>query len=130
GFVALGGAYAEPADPDISRVSKIARSIMTRLHAELMRSVTHYHAQQQGNRPVRIYLCGGAAGMPYIREFFHEKFQLPIGFFNPLQNVTVSESRLSGMQSVAGSAHLLWEMVGVGRGRLTVWSAGLDLRPA
>src|SRR6266704_2493275 len=46
GFVALGGAYAEPADSDITRVSKIARSTVTRLHAELMRSITHYRAQQ------------------------------------------------------------------------------------
>src|SRR6266566_5577969 len=50
-FVALGGA-AEPADPNIGRLSKIVRSTMTRLHAELMRSITHYRAQQQGDRPV------------------------------------------------------------------------------
>src|SRR6266536_1843555 len=90
-FVALGGA-AEPADPNIGRLSKLARSTMTRLHAELMRSVTHYRAQQQGSRPARIFLCGGGAGMPNMREFFHEKFQVPIEFFNPLQNVSVSES--------------------------------------
>src|SRR5881275_793855 len=59
GFVSLGGAYAEPANPDVARVSKIARSTMTRLHAELMRSISHYCAQQQGNRPERIFLCGG-----------------------------------------------------------------------
>src|SRR5437867_2158148 len=100
GFVGLGGAYAEPADANVTRVSKIARSTMTRLHAELMRSVTHYRAQQQGNRPARIYLCCGVAVMPYLREFFHEKFQLPIEFFNPLQNVTVSESRPGGRQDV------------------------------
>ena len=51
GFVSLGGAYAEPADPDIARMSKIVRSTMTRLHAELMRSISHYRAQQQGNAP-------------------------------------------------------------------------------
>src|SRR6266496_94652 len=50
GFVALGGA-AEPADPDVGRVSKIVRSTMTRLHAELMGSITHYRAQQEGKRP-------------------------------------------------------------------------------
>src|SRR5437764_2564835 len=44
GFVALGGA-AEAADADIARVSKTVRSTMTRLHAELMRSITHYGAQ-------------------------------------------------------------------------------------
>ena len=86
---------------------------MTRLHAELMRSVTHYRAQQQGNLPARIYLCGGAAGMPNMCEFFHEKFQVPIEFFNPLQNVSLSKFRHSGMQDVAGSAHLLGELVGL-----------------
>src|SRR6266853_304477 len=92
GFVSLGGAYAEPADLDVARVSKIVRSTMTRLHAELMRSITHYRAQQQGDRPARIFLCGGGAGMPNMREFFQEKFELPVEFFNPIQNVSVSES--------------------------------------
>src|SRR5262245_28733146 len=128
GFVGLGGAYAEPADPNVARVSKIARSTMTRLHAELMRSVTHYCAQQQGNRPARLYLCGGGAGMPYMREFFHEKFQVPIEFFNPLQNVTVAES--APMQDVARSAHLLGELVGLGMLSVTVWPLALNLRPA
>src|SRR6266480_3108200 len=114
-FVALGGA-AEPADPNIRRLSKIARSTMTRLHAELMRSVTHYRAQQQGDRPARIFLCGGGAGMPNMREFFHEKFELPVEFFNPLQNVSVSEST----PDVTRSAHLLGELVGLA---LLGWSA-------
>src|SRR5438093_7648113 len=77
GFVSLGGAYAEPANPDVARVSKIARSTMTRLHAELMRSISHYCAQQQGSRPERVFLCGGSAGMPYMREFFNEKLKVP-----------------------------------------------------
>jgi type IV pilus assembly protein PilM len=128
GFVGLGGAYAEPADPDMARVSKIARSTMTRLHAELMRSVTHYRAQQQGNRPARIFLCGGGAGIPYVREFFHEKFQVPIEFFNPLQNVTVSE--LAPMQDVPRSAHLLGELVGLALRSVTVCPVELNLRPA
>src|SRR5438876_2414434 len=127
GFVGLGGAYAEPADPNVARVSKIARSTMTRLHAELMRSVTHYRAQQQGNRPARIFLCGGGAGMPYMREFFHEKFQLPIEFFNPLQNVTVSESRPGGRQDVAGSAQLLGELVGLALRSFTVFPVEFNL---
>jgi type IV pilus assembly protein PilM len=44
GFVGLGGAYAEPSDHDLARVSKLARSTMTRLHAELMRSISHARA--------------------------------------------------------------------------------------
>lgn len=83
--MSLGGAYAEPPDPDVARVSKIVRGTMTRLHAELMRSISHYRAQQQGSTPERVFLCGGSASTPYMREFFQEKFQMPIEFFNPLR---------------------------------------------
>ena len=92
GFVSLGGAYAEPPDPDVARVSKIVRGTMTRLHAEMMRSISHYRAQQQGNAPDRLYLCGGSTSTPYMREFFQEKLQVPVEFFNPLRNVAVSGS--------------------------------------
>jgi len=128
GFVGLGGAYAEPSDHDIARVSKLARSTMTRLHAELMRSVSHYRVQQQGNRPDRIFLCGGTAGLPYMREFFHEKFQLPIEFFNPLRNVAVSEA--ASASGVAQSAHLLGELVGLALRSVTVCPMELSLLPA
>jgi type IV pilus assembly protein PilM len=128
GFVSLGGAYAEPADADVARVSKIVRATMTRLHAELMRSISHYRAQQQGNRPDRIFLCGGSAGMPYMREFFHEKLQVPIEFFNPLQNVTVSES--AHLPEVTRSAHLLGELVGLALRSVTTCPMELTLLPA
>jgi type IV pilus assembly protein PilM len=128
GFVGLGGAYAEPSDHDIARVSKLARSTMTRLHAELMRSISHYRAQQQGSRPDRIFLCGGTAGMPYMREFFHEKFQLPIEFFNPLRNVAVSEA--ASASGVAHSAHLLGELVGLALRSVTTCPMELSLLPA
>src|SRR6266478_1717929 len=126
-FVALGGA-AEPDDPNVGRLSKIVRSTLTRLHAELMRSITHYRAQQQGDRPSRIFLCGGGAGMPNMREFFHEKFQVPIEYFNPLQNITIAES--APMQDVARSAHLLGELVGLALRSVTVSPMELNLRPA
>jgi type IV pilus assembly protein PilM len=125
GFVALGGA-AEPTDPDIGRVSKTVRSTMTRLHAELMRSITHYKAQQQGNRPARIFLCGGAAGIPNMCEFFHEKFELPIEFFNPFQKVTVSASA----RETAHSAYLFGELVGLALRSVTVCPMELNLLPA
>jgi len=128
GFVGLGGAYAEPADRDVARVSKIARSTMTRLHAELLRSITHYRAQQQGNRPTRVLLCGGSAGMPYMREFFQEKLQLPIDFFNPLHNVAIADS--ISAHEVARSAHLLGEVVGLALRGLAACPMQLNLAPA
>src|SRR6266850_37784 len=46
GSVGLALAGAEPLEGDVARVSKIVRSTMTRLHAELMRSISHYRGQQ------------------------------------------------------------------------------------
>jgi type IV pilus assembly protein PilM len=128
GFVSLGGAYAEPADPDVARVSKIIRSTMTRLHAELMRSISHYRAQQQGSPPQRIFLCGGTVSTPYMREFFNEKLQLPTEFFNPLRNVTVTES--ANVSELSRSAHLLGELVGLALRTGTTCPMELNLRPA
>ncbi|MFN2476920.1 MAG: Amuc_1101 family PilM-like pilus complex protein [Chthoniobacterales bacterium] len=128
GFVSLGGAYAEPSDPDVARVSKIVRSTMTRLHAELMRSISHYRAQQQGSAPARVFLCGGGASMPYMREFFQEKLQLPIEFFHPLRNVAAGEE--VGSEEVAHSAHLLGELVGLAVRAVATCPMELNLRPA
>ena len=128
GFVSLGGGYAEPENADVARVSKIVRSTMTRLHAELMRSISHYRAQQQGSAPARLFLCGGSASMPYMREFFHEKLQLPVEFFNPLGNVAVAET--VNTAEIARSAHLLGELVGLALRSATTCPMELNLRPA
>ena len=111
GFVTLGGANAEGTDTDIACVARIARSTMTRLHAELMRSISHYRTQQQGNSPARIFLGGGSASMPHVREFFQEKLQLPIEFFDPLRKVAVADSAPLG--EIARVSHLLGELVGL-----------------
>jgi type IV pilus assembly protein PilM len=62
-----------------------------------------------------------------MREFFHEKFQVPIEFFNPLQNITVAES--APTPDVARSAHLLGELVGLALRTVTVCPMELNLRP-
>jgi hypothetical protein len=128
GFVSLGGAYADPADVDIARMSKIIRSTMTRLHAEIMRSISHYRSQQQGKAPARIYLCGGSSGMPYMREFFQEKLQVPIEFFNPVRNVAIANE--ADTRQIAQSAHLLGELVGLGLRAVASCPMELNLRPA
>ena len=127
GFVSPGGAYAEPTDPEVARVSKLMRSTMTRLHAEVMRSISHYRAQQQGNAPERLFLCGGSASTPYMREFFREKLQVPIEFFNPLRNVTVAHS--APVNELKRSAHLLGELVGLALRSVSACPMELNLRP-
>lgn len=127
GFVSLGGAYAEPDNPEVARVSKLMRSTMTRLHSEVMRSISHYRAQQQGNAPERVFLCGGTASTPYMREFFREKLQVPIEFFNPVRNVSVAHS--APVDEVARSAHLLGELVGLALRSVGACPMELNLRP-
>src|SRR5438552_2170553 len=128
GLVGLGGAYSEPTDPELARVSKLIRSTMTRLHAEVMRSISHYRAQQQGNTPERVFLCGETASAPYMREFFREKLQIPIEFFNPLRNVAVAHS--APVKDLTRSAHLLGELVGLALRSVSGCPMELNLRSA
>jgi type IV pilus assembly protein PilM len=100
---------------------------MARLHAELIRSISHYHAQQKGNLPDRVYLCGGTTGTPYLREFFQEKLQVPVEFFNPLRNVAISEA--VDATELARSAHILGEVTGLALRSATTCPMELNLRP-
>jgi type IV pilus assembly protein PilM len=127
GFIGLGSACAEPSDPDIARVSKIIRITMMRLHAEILRSISYYRAQQQGSQPERVFLCGGGAEMPFMREFFREKLQLPIEFFNALRSVAVAETLVTA--EIAGSTHLLGELVGLALRSVTTCPMELNLLP-
>jgi type IV pilus assembly protein PilM len=128
GFVSPGDAYVEPTNPEVSRVSRLIRSTMIRLQAEIMRSISHYRAQQEGSIPERVFLCGGGASTPYMREFFREKLKAPIELFNPLRNVMVSAS--APLNHVARSAHLVGELVGLALRSVTVCPIELNLRPA
>ncbi len=101
GYVSLGGAYADDKNADIAKEAKIIRNAMTRLHAEISRSINFYRAQQAGTAPQRIFLCGGTANLPYLREFFAEKFQLPIEYFNPLQATSRSRATSTWRRSSA-----------------------------
>jgi len=128
GFVSLGGAYAEPDDPDVARVSKMIRNSMTRLHAEIARSIGFFRAQQGGKQPDRVFLSGGSATLPYMREFFQEKFQIPVEFFNPLRNVTVGPGL--NLDDVSKSAHRMGELVGLALRGTSDCPMELNLRPA
>ena len=128
GFVSLGGAYAEPSDPEIARVSKMIRNTMTRLHAEISRSISFYRSQQGGAQPERVFLSGGAVAMPYMREFFSEKLALPIEFFNPLRNVAAGSQ--VDVNAISQDAHLLGELVGLALRNNNACPMELNLRPA
>jgi type IV pilus assembly protein PilM len=126
GFVSLGGSYADHEDPAIASMSKIIRNTMTRLHAEVVRTTSAFR-QQGGSAPKIAYLCGGSAGLPYLREFFNEKLNIPVEYFNPLLNVSVGPKVQA--DEIGKEAHTLGELVGMALRGVAACPMEIDLVP-
>ena len=63
--------------------------MLTRLNAEISRSINFYRSQQGGSAPQRIYLTGGTALLPQIDAFFTESLGVEVQFLNPTEAVQV-----------------------------------------
>ncbi|HTL55245.1 MAG TPA: type IV pilus assembly protein PilM [Candidatus Limnocylindrales bacterium] len=127
GFVSLGGAYEEPENPDQAAISKIARQFMTRLHIQVNQTMQFYRGQQGGSAPARLFLSGGASIMPYTAQFFAEKLNVPVEYFNPLRNVQIDPA--INLEELARVAHSLGEVVGLGLRNLAHCPVELNLMP-
>src|SRR5262245_53081962 len=127
GFVSLGGAYEEPENPNQAAISKIARQFMTRLHIQVNQTMQFYRGQQGGSAPQRLFLSGGASIMPYTAQFFAEKLNVPVEYFNPLRNVQIDPS--INLEDLARVAHSLGEVVGLGLRNLAHCPVELNLMP-
>ncbi len=127
GFVSLGGAYEEPENPHQAAISKIARQFMTRLHIQVNQTMQFYRGQQGGSAPVRMFLSGGASVMAYTAQFFAEKLNVPVEYFNPLRNVQIDPS--INLEELARVAHSLGEVVGLGLRNLAKCPVELNLMP-
>ena len=88
GYVSLGG-VTEDEDEAADRISKVCRAVLTRLNAEISRSINFYRSQQGGSAPQRIYLTGGTALLPQIDAFFTESLGVEVQFLNPTEAVQV-----------------------------------------
>ena len=127
GFVSLGGAYEEPENAHQAAISKIARQFMTRLHIQVNQTMQFYRGQQGGSAPQRLFLCGGAKRMPYTAQFFAEKLNVPVEYFNPFRSVQIDPS--INLEELARVAHSLGEVVGLGLRNLAHCPVELNLMP-
>src|SRR2546423_2899591 len=127
GFVSLGGAYEEPENPHQAAISKIARQFMTRLHIQVNQTMQFYRGQQGGSAPQRLFLSGGASIMPYAAQFFAEKLNVPVEYFNPLRNVQIDPG--INLEELARSAHSMGEVVGLALRNLAHCPVELNLMP-
>ncbi|MFN0069616.1 MAG: pilus assembly protein PilM [Limisphaerales bacterium] len=127
GFVSLGGAYEEPDDPKQAAVAKVARQVMTRLHIQLNQTIQFYRGQQGGGAPQRLFLSGGASIMPYASQFFGEKLNIPVEYFNPLRNIQLGPD--VNVDELTPVAHAFGEVVGVALRNLAQCPVELNLMP-
>jgi type IV pilus assembly protein PilM len=127
GFVSLGGAYEEPENPNQAAIAKIARQFMTRLHIQVNSTLQFYRGQQGGAAPQRLFLSGGASIMPYTAQFFAEKLNIPVEYFNPLRNLQIDPA--VNLEELARVAHSLGEVVGLGLRNLAHCPVEMNLMP-
>ena len=88
GYVSLGG-VTEDEDEIADRIAKVCRAVMTRLHAEVSRSINFYRSQQGGGTPSKLYLTGGSALLPQMDQFFVDSLQIEVEYFNPFERIAV-----------------------------------------
>jgi hypothetical protein len=100
---------------------------MTRLHIQVNQTMQFYRGQQGGSAPQRLFLSGGASIMPYTAQFFAEKLNVPVEYFNPLRNVQIDPS--INLEELARSAHSMGEVVGLALRNLAHCPVELNLMP-
>ena len=88
GYVSMGG-VTEDEDEATDRIAKVCRAVLTRLTAEISRSINFYRSQQGGSAPVKLYLTGGTALLPQIDAFFSEALGVEVEFLNPTEAIEV-----------------------------------------
>jgi len=98
-YVSMGGVI-EDEDETLDRISKACRAVMTRINAEVSRSINFYRSQQGGGMPVKLYLTGGTALLPQTDEFFRDALQIEVEYLNPFELIgvggAVDASQLEG----------------------------------
>ncbi len=83
-YVSMGG-VTEDEDATLDRISKVCRAVMTRVHAEVSRSINFFRSQQGGGMPAKLYLTGGTALLPQLDAFFQDSLQIEVAYLNPFE---------------------------------------------
>ncbi len=127
GLVALGGGHTEQMDEAVAALAMVIRNSLSRLPAEIARTTNYYRSQHAGSAPRRVMLAGGGANLPYTLEFFQEKLNLPVEYFNPVRNVAISKGVDASL--IQREGHLMGELVGLGLRGIGKSEINIDLVP-
>lgn len=127
GLVALGGGHTEQMDEAIASLAMVIRNALSRLPAEIARTTNYYRSQHGGSAPRRVLLAGGGANLPYTLEFFQEKLNLSVEYFNPVRNLAIGKGIDPAV--VQREGHLMGELVGLGLRGIGKSEINIDLVP-
>jgi type IV pilus assembly protein PilM len=127
GLVALGGGHTEQMDEAVASLAMVIRNALSRLPAEIARTTNYYRSQHGGSAPRRVLLAGGGANLPYTLEFFQEKLNLAVEYFNPVGNLAIGKGIDAAV--VQREGHLMGELVGLGLRGIGKSEINIDLVP-
>jgi type IV pilus assembly protein PilM len=127
GLVALGGGHTEQLDEAVAALAMVIRNALTRLPSEIARTTNYYRSQHGGSAPKRVIIAGGGALLPYTLEFFHEKLNLPVEFFNPLRSIAIGKK--VDAERLQSEGLLIGDLVGLGLRSLGNTAVNIDLVP-
>lgn len=89
GVVSLGNGHTDSMSEQEAALATTIRTAMGRLSSEVQRTINHYRAQYKGNPPVKAYICGGGARLPYAMEFLQSALNIPVEYMKPLNAFTI-----------------------------------------
>jgi len=128
GLVALGGGHTEQLDESLAALAMVIRNALSRLPAEIARTTNYYRSQHGGSAPKQIYIAGGGANLPYTLEFFREKLNLPIAFFNPMHQVVIGKD--VDTERIQAEGLTLGDLIGLGLRGIGKSIVNIDLVPS
>lgn len=128
GLVALGGGHTEQLDEAVAALAICIRNALGRLPAEIARTTNYYRSQHGGSAPRRVMIAGGGANLPYTLEFFQEKLNLPVEYFNPVRHLTLSKEVDPSV--IQREGHTMGELIGLGLRGIGKSAIHIDLVPS
>jgi type IV pilus assembly protein PilM len=76
----------------LSQVAVRIRPVLEKLETEISRSFDYYAFQFQGETITRLLLTGGGAQLKGIESFFADRFDVKVGFLDPLAPIIMQDS--------------------------------------
>lgn len=127
GMISMSGGHTDSMNEQDATLSTVIRTAMSRLSAEIQRTINRYCTEFQGEAPVKVYLCGGGSLLAYTPEFLQEMLGLPVEYLNPLNNIAIGDQ--VDEASLETDAVLLGTLVGAAARAVGEGEFSIDLVP-